>query len=182
MDGKRRGEDGNARMGLEQKGAGKMQYQGTSSCARQFAACGQLETWVHAYLCSDGRNTPFSDGLRRTQRYYLGPVQMPLTLFQRCCGPEIGMKWPVEASGFEKRVLALEAAICAGVDIPPLIVGFFQGIFELNDGNHRWEAYRRLGIQTGQVIIWITGQADLTLFLSQYGKLFAAVCKEWNKK
>lgn len=175
---KRRVEEGNAKMVLEQKETDKMQYQGTSSCAGRFAACGQLETWVHAYLRSDGRNTPFSDGLRRTQRYYLGPAQMPLTLFQRCCGPEIGMKWPVEADGFEKRVAALEAAICAGADIPPLIVGFSQGVFELNDGNHRWEAYHRLGIETGQVIIWITGQADLTLFLSRYGKLFTAASKK----
>lgn len=59
-------------------------------------------------------------------------------------------------------------------DLPPLIVHYFvesgktEGEFELNDGNHRWEAYSRLDIKEVYVIIWITENEELDLFLSKF--------------
>ena len=63
-------------------------YDRTLTTARAFAAEGRLEEWIHAYLLTDGHNKPFSDGLKLDKRFYIGPLEMPLALFTRCCGPE----------------------------------------------------------------------------------------------
>jgi hypothetical protein len=147
-----------------------MEYKGTLSSAQDYANNGKLEDWVHSYLLSDGHNKEFSDGLKLFDRYFLGPVKMPLSLFSRCCGPEINMKWRINAEWFEKHVTELENVIKTEKDMPPLIVHFVDGEFELNDGNHRLEAYTRLGINEYQVIIWITEKNEYDLFLSKYLK------------
>lgn len=153
-----------------------MEYQGTGTNARLCAQNGKLEDWVHAYLLSDGDNKPFSDGLRLVDRFYLGPMKMPLELFERCCGPEENMRWRVHAGWFEQHVEQLQEVIRNGADLPPMIVhyhipeGKSEGEFELSDGNHRWEAYKRLGVKTADVIIWITEQYEYEQFVERYGQ------------
>ena len=45
--------------------------------------------------------------------------------------------------------------------MPPLIVSIEDGSFVLNDGNHRFEALKQLGIREYWVIIWETiGSGD----------------------
>uniref|UniRef100_UPI0040575209 hypothetical protein n=1 Tax=Acetatifactor sp. TaxID=1872090 RepID=UPI0040575209 len=39
---------------------------------------GLLEEWVHTYLLYERKNKPFSDGLYLEERYFIGPVSMPL--------------------------------------------------------------------------------------------------------
>jgi len=150
-----------------------VEYQGTLSSAKEFAAQGRLEEWVHAYLVSDGRNQDFSRGLKGQKRFFLGPCEMPLSLFKRCCGPEDNMQWRVNREGFERRVDGLMDAMRHNADIPPLIVHFSlengHGAFELNDGNHRWEAYRRLGMNQCHVIFWITDEDEYHFFQKEYG-------------
>lgn len=130
----------------------RMEYRNALSSAREWAEKGRLEEWVHAYLLSDGHNKPFSDGLKIVDRLFLGPVKMPLHLFSRCTVP----------------------------DIPPLIVhylipeGSTEGEFELNDGNTRFEAYRRLGVEEAWVIVWITDGDEREQFMARYGQYFPA--------
>ncbi len=150
-----------------------MEYKCALSSAQEFAKQGKLEEWVHAYLLSDGNNQPFSDGLKQFDRFFLGPIKMPLALFHRCCGPEEGMKWRVHPGWFEKHVAELMEAIRREPDMPPLIVHYLineQGEpeFELNDGNHRFEAYSRLGIKEYYVIVWITEKAEYERFMAEY--------------
>ena len=150
-------------------------YNRTLTNARQFAAEGRLEEWIHAYLCSDGHNKPFSDGLRLEKRFYLGPMEMPLSLFTRCCGPEASMQWQVDEDSFRKHTDSLADAIRNHADLPPLIVQFTQDTgahngFTLNDGNHRYEAFRRAGVDTYAVIIWGTALCDKERFLREYGQ------------
>lgn len=141
-----------------------MTYRNTLSSAREFAAAGRLEEWVHAYLLSDGRNEPFSVGLKRCGRSWFGPLMLPAARLERCCGPEEGMRFRVEAQGFEAHVAQLRAAIAAGEDMPPLIVNYAAGGYVLNDGNHRFEAYRRLRAQECAAIVWTTGAEDAAAF------------------
>ena len=143
-------------------------YGRTLTTARVFAAEGRLEEWIHAYLCTDGHNEPFSDGLKLDKRFYIGPLNMLLSLFTRCCGPEETMQWQVHPEEFEKHVSSLEAAVQAHADLPPLIVQFTESGFTLNDGNHRLEAFRRTGVDTYAVIIWGTAEADKERFLREY--------------
>lgn len=145
-----------------------MEYQSTAASAMEFAQNGHLEDWIHAYLTTDGRNKPFSDGLKLAKRHYIGPMMMPLSLFKRCCGPEDGMKWKTDQAGFEVRVTGIMNAIRNGTDIPPMIIHYFaeNGIpaFDLTDGNHRHEACIRLGITEFPVIIWITEDGEYERF------------------
>lgn len=154
-----------------------MDYQGTLSCAQEWSRQGRLEEWLHAYLLSDGDNKPFSDGLKMVDRIFLGPFSMPLNLFQRCTGPvEEGLKYQVHPEVWERNVQHLMDAIQRQADIPPLIVHYLipeggqMGEFELNDGNHRWEAYSRLGIQEAHVIVWSTDKDEYEQFMDRYGE------------
>ncbi len=135
-----------------------------------YARNGKLEEWIHTYLQSDGHNKEFSDGLKLFDRYFLGPVKMPLSFFKRCCGPEANMKWHVPADSFERKVEGLQKIITENHDMPPLIVHYVEGEFELNDGNHRLEAYARLGVKEAYMIVWITEKKEYTEFMEKYSK------------
>lgn len=164
------------RIVYNRKEAISMDYQGTLSSAQEWARHGKLEEWVHAYLLSDGDNKPFSDGLKIVDRIYLGPIVMPLALFHRCTGPEEGIRFRVHPVAWENHVQELMKAIPLDPDIPPLIVHYLipegktEGEFELNDGNNRWEAYTRLGVETAHVIVWITDRYEYEQFMERYGQ------------
>ena len=79
------------------------------------------------------------------------------------------MTYRVDAEWFEKHVSDLMDVIQATEDIAPLIVHYVNGDFELNDGNHRFEAYQRLGITETDVIVWITEAEELDRFQKEYG-------------
>jgi len=143
-------------------------YNQTLTCACAFAAEGRIEEWIHTYLCSDGHNKPFSDGLKLAKRFYIGPVQMPLALFRRCCGPEEDMKWRTDVESFRQHVAFLETAVQNNADLPPLLIQYGSDGFTLTDGNHRWEAYHRIGLETCSVIVWGTGKADEAAFRLAY--------------
>lgn len=147
-----------------------MYYKGTLSSAEEYAKNGKLEEWIHAYLLSDGHNKDFSEGLKLYDRYFLGPIKMPFSLFTRSCGPEENMKWRVGSEWFEKHVSELMEIIKREQDMPPLIVNFLENRFELNDGNHRFEAYSRLGIKEYYFIVWITEKAEYDAFMLKYSE------------
>jgi hypothetical protein len=134
----------------------------------------ELESWVHAYLQTDGNNQAFSDGLKLVERQYHGPIHLDLNRIQRCCGPEEGMKYPVPKDGFELRVSNIQKAYRTGFDLPPLIVNFSNGEFTLNDGNHRYEALVREKVQRFPVIFWTTGEDD--------AKELVSLLKAWPTK
>ena len=145
-------------------------YKATLSSAVQYAEAGKLEEWVHSYLLSDGHNKEFSDGLKLFDRYFLGPVKMPLSLFPRCCGPEEAMRFKIPEAWFEKHVAHLEEVMQTTEDMPPFIVHYVEHEFELNDGNHRSEACKRLGITEYPVIVWITEKSEYEEFMQKYGR------------
>ena len=146
----------------------KLIYKCSLSSAKEFAEAGKLEDWVHLFLLSDGHNKAFSDGLKLFNRYYLGPLTMPLSLFSRCCGPEENIKYQVNAEWFEKRVQSLKKTLQSNDDMPPLIVHYVDHGFELCDGNHRLEALTQLGVKEYPVIVWITEKDEYEEFVGKY--------------
>lgn len=130
-----------------------MEYKCTLSSALAYAKESKIEDWIHQYLLSEGHNKEFSDGLKLFDRYFIGPVKMPLALFTRCCGPEETMKYRVNAEWFEKHVAELKNVLKTTDDMPPLIANYVERHFELNDGDHRLEAYQQLGVK--ECTIWI---------------------------
>ena len=147
-----------------------LKYSATTSSAAAYAAAGKLDVWIHLYLNENGRNIPFSDGLKLFDRYYIGPIRMPISLFTRCAGPEPEMKFQIHPGWFAEHVDLLEKAIQKDPDMPPLIVHYVDGGFELNDGNHRHQAYQNLGIEEACVIVWITEPEEYEEFMEKYGE------------
>ena len=146
----------------------RIEYKATLSCAREYAEQGRVEEWIHAYLCGEGHNKPFSDGLKLFPRYYTAPVLLALSELCRCCGPEENMPFRVHPEVFERKVEGIMEAFRDGADLPPLIVNYEGGKFTLNDGNHRYEAYSRLGLEKCEVIVWTTAEQDMTDFKEKY--------------
>ena len=145
-----------------------LDYETSLSSAKAYAEAGKIDEWIHAYLKTDGHNVPFSDGLKLYDRYYFAPIIMPAKFFVRCCGPEENMKYRIEQTWFDKHVKELEAVIKSNSDMPPLIAHYVEHEFELNDGNHRLEAYKNLGITEIPVIIWITEESEYEEFCDKY--------------
>jgi hypothetical protein len=147
----------------------------TMRTAVEHARRGTLETWVHDYLRGEGRNLPFSDGLRLAPRQYWGPIRFPLARLSRCTGPEPEMQYQVPVHDFEPRVMNIQKALDAGAELPPLIVNYSSGKLQLNDGNHRWEALVRNGVESFGIVIWTTGEAEMDEFKERYRKNYEAL-------
>ena len=147
-----------------------LKYSATLSSAQAYGQAGKMDAWIHLYLNEDGRNIPFSDGLKLFDRYYFSPALFPIRLFHRCAGPEPEMKYQIDRDWWAIRVADLEKSIRNDPDMPPLIVHYAEGEFELNDGNHRHKAYENLGIENAWVILWITEEAEKDDFLARYGE------------
>jgi hypothetical protein len=132
----------------------------TLSGALEFKKHGKIEEWIHEFLLGVGHNKEFSDGLKLQDRFYLGPVKLPLKVLKRICGPEEHMKYQIPEEGFEYNVNSMIKAIKDGWDLPPLIVYYGDKEFELNDDNHRFEALVRSGISHYHVIFWTSSAKD----------------------
>ena len=147
-----------------------LKYSATLDSAMEYGREEKMDAWVHLYLNEEGRNIPFSDGLKLFDRYFISPAQFPISLFHRCAGPEEDMKYRIDKGWWEHKISELTKAIQSGAEMPPMIVHYVDGEFELNDGNHRHKVYEDLGIETAWVIIWITEEEELNDFMSKYGE------------
>jgi len=134
-----------------------------------------LEEWIHTYLLFERKNKEFSDGLYKEDRFYLGPLAMPMSMFERSCGPEEGMKWQVDGEIFEMRVSAWQEKIRENQFLPPVIVGYAEGNFEINCNSPLFEALLRENVTYYPVIVWITKEKDYKDFINKYAPLY--VCK-----
>lgn len=132
-----------------------MDFYPTLESALTFAEADKLEAWIHAFLLGEGDNRAFSEGLKKKERVYFPPIELALDQFERCCGPEAGLLYPVNEEGFWQRVYSIRDRYLNGDwDMPPLIVNVDTENYILNDGNHRYEALRQLGIESYWVIRW----------------------------
>ena len=147
-----------------------LKYSATVESAIEYGKQDKMDAWVHLYLNSEGKNIPFSDGLKLCDRYFFSPAKFPISFFERCSGPEEDMKYRVDKGWWEYKMSELKKAIQAGAEMPPIIVNFVDGKFELNDGNHRLQAYRDLGTKEAWAIVWITEEQELKDFTCKYGE------------
>lgn len=138
--------------------------------AGEYEQNGLLEEWIHTYLLFERKNIAFSKGLYLEERYYMGPVMMPVNLFHRSSGPEEGMKWQVDAEVFETRTRQWMKKIELGEKVPPLIISYFDDSFEINCNSPLHEALMRMGVHEFPVIIWITLRKDYEDFKQKYAK------------
>jgi len=136
-----------------------MIYRPTSTSAIEYANANELEKWIQLFLLGDGNNKELADGLKLKPRIYHGPQMTSLDTFNRSCGPEESMKWQIDKEGFYSRVKKIATRYQKGDwDMPPLIVYRDESTYELNDGNHRYEALKLLEVKQYWVIWWETYQ------------------------
>lgn len=152
------------------KNADKILFYPHIESAKEYDEHGFLEEWIHTYLLFERKNKAFSDGLDLVERYYIGPIMMPVNLFHRSSGPEEGMKWHVDATVFEERSTRWMNKIKLNEKVPPLIISYFDNTFEINCNSPLHEALTRMNIKEFPVIIWITLRKDYEDFMQKYGE------------
>lgn len=128
--------------------------------ALDWARRGLIEEWVHEFLTTVGKNSEFSVGLKLQKRYWAGPVEMEFDRMIRCCGPEEHMEYRHDADEFNRYVDEMVKSLRNGWEAPPLIVQYHEGRFTVNDGNHRYEALKKYGINKYWVILWFNDQEN----------------------
>ena len=157
------------RIVYSKKEVSMLKYSATLTSALEYGREEKTDAWVHLYLNEEGRNIPFSDGLKLSDRYFISPAQFPTGMFKRCSGPEDDMKYRIDKGWWDHKISELTKVIESGTEMPPIIVHYVDGGFELNDGNHRHKVYENLGIDKVWAIIWITEDDELKDFMDKYG-------------
>jgi len=161
----------------EKQGREELQFSPGVQSAKEYNENNMLEEWIHTYLLFERKNKVFSDGLHLEKRYYLGPLAMPLSMFVRSSGPEEGIKWQVHPVVFEDRVNTWREKIQKEEILPPVIVGYAGGEFEINCNNPLFEALLREGVTYFPVIMWTTKKDDYEDFVSKYAPYTEFVLK-----
>ncbi|MHC1746787.1 MAG: CD3324 family protein [Cellulosilyticaceae bacterium] len=146
-------------------------FQPITKSAIEYAEAGLLEEWIHTYLLFERKNQVFSNGLYQLQRYYIGPINMPISFFNRSSGPESNMKWVVNTEIFENKVLKWIHKLESNKDVPPLIINYGNSIFEVNCNNPLLEALKRMKIKSYPIIIWISSKEDYNRFNEKFAAL-----------
>jgi len=135
-------------------------FEPTAKSAIEYAGSNKLEEWVHEFLCGEGNNKKLSDALKIYKREYVGPKLMDLHLLTRCYGPEPEMECRIpeenqeQTKNFGANIDKIAKRFkTGGWDMPPLLALDCNGKFEIDDGNHRYEALKKLGIKKYWVIL-----------------------------
>lgn len=127
----------------------------------------QIEEWVHKYLCGSGNNIPLSDGLKLAKRYWIGPMKYRLDALERICGPEEHMEFRQDAEGWEIGIQAMMESLEKGWTPAPFILTFDDKGISLRDGNHRYEALKRMGHEEHWVFIWCNNEKDYEYLMQE---------------
>jgi hypothetical protein len=144
------------------------EFERTIRGAREAALAGLTDEWVNVFLSSGvGANVPMAIGLRKQQRWWIGPVRVPLASLTRICGPEPEMEYFSAVEHWEPHVAEI---MSVDVDhLPPLILEFRGAApLGLHDGSHRHEALRRRGESQAWALIWCNSEADYVIARQQY--------------
>jgi hypothetical protein len=125
------------------------------------ANSGSVDAWVDRYLSTGPwANEGLRTGLRLQDRIWLGPLLVPLTRLQRCCGPEAAMEFLVPPEAWNRRITALAADLHDPADVPPLIVEWRSGTLSIRDGNHRAAAMLKAGWTRCWILLWCNSPSD----------------------
>ncbi len=132
---------------------------GTMEKAMEYADQGKVEEWLQLFLRNDGKNILFADGLLLEPRYYVGPVKTDIRIFNIEEGAPSYLTQENDIEWFFTIVDRIKS-IYNHWDMPPLIVNYANGIYEVNDGRHRYEALRQMNITKAYVIFWTSSEED----------------------
>lgn len=137
--------------------------------AREYAARGDIQSWVQAYLrAGTWANLPLADGLLRQQRWWLGPLHLGVDALIRVVGPEPDMEYHIPPDWWGQKVGTLAAGLLDLAALPPLIVECRPEGLSVRDGNHRLAAMRCKGWTSCWAIIWCNTEAERLALAQRY--------------
>ena len=136
-----------------------MKY-GTLTLAKEYSDNGKIEEWLQLFLRNDGRNIALADGLLLEKREYLGLCKLNMSYFEDI--KEGAPEYLSAENDIEYFFWIVEnmKRSHGDWDVPPLIVEYRDGRFFVNDGRHRLELYRQLGVLEVDAVLWTTGEAN----------------------
>lgn len=136
-----------------------MKY-GTLTQAKIYNENGRIEEWLQLFLRNDGKNVALADGLLREKREYLGLIKLNMFCFKDI--KEGAPEYLTQENDIEYffRIVENMKGSFEDWDVPPLIVEFRDNRFYVNDGRHRLEMYRQLGMETVDAVLWTTGEEN----------------------
>lgn len=145
-----------------------MKY-GTLTQAKLYNDNGRIEEWLQLFLRNDGKNVALADGLLLEKREYFGLMKLNMSYFKdiKEGAPEYLDKENAIEHFF--RIVENMKNSFEDWDIPPLIVEFRDNRFYVNDGRHRLEMYRQLGMDMADVVLWTTGEENKKKLLEVLG-------------
>jgi len=136
-----------------------MKY-GTLAQAKAYHDSGKIEEWLQLFLRNDGKNIALADGLLLEKREYFGLRKLSMSYFKdvKAGVPEY-LSAENDIEYFFWIVENMKSSL-KDWDVPPLIVEYRDDKFIVNDGRHRLEMYRQLGVEDMDVVLWTTGEAN----------------------
>lgn len=145
-----------------------MKY-GTLTQAKLYRDNGKIEEWLQLFLRNDGKNIALADGLLLEKREYLGLLKLNMSCFK-------DIKEGVPEYLSAENDIAYFFWIVENMknsrgdwDVPPLIVEYREDKFIVNDGRHRLEMYRQLGVEVVDAVLWTTGEENKKKLLEVIG-------------
>lgn len=133
---------------------------GTYSKAKEYMERGEIALWLQLFLRGDGKNLALADGLLLEERHYVGLRRIPISLLKDVKGGTPEYLYDKDSIDYFFYIVDKMKEDIGHWDVPPLIVNYSEGRFEVNDGRHRLEMYRQLQIPEIDVVLWVTGEED----------------------
>jgi hypothetical protein len=134
----------------------------TVASAREAADRDELADWVARFLASPGSdNAELGEMLAGQDRWWLGPVLVPLDRLHRLAGPpDAPVLCAVNEDYWGDNVDEMEHKVEEGWEPPPVVVTYREGQLVLEDGNHRVESIRRTGTRETWAVIAFDHRED----------------------
>lgn len=151
------------------KTSSKKEEYGTLKSAVQLGKEDRITDWVFGFLEGVGENLALASGLKHQNRFYLGPVNLDLSLLVEPLGVPTYLTQENDIEWFYEVVERMSLALEEGWDMPPLIVEYTGGRYVVNDGKHRLAALREMGAMEAAAIIWTNSEEEYDEILHETG-------------
>ena len=125
--------------------------------ALEYSNRNEIDKWLQLFLRDTsgkypGDNFPLADGLLLEERFYVGPILLELDKLET-----VRIEKDIDDYNdlkYYEEVVEDMSSNYKDYNFPPLIVEYKDDKLYLTDGNHRYSALRKLGIDKYYVIIW----------------------------
>lgn len=141
---------------------------GTLTQAKAYHDCGKIEEWLQLFLRNDGKNIALADGLLLNKREYFGVLKLNMFFFKDIKEGALEYLYAENDIEYFFRVVENMKNSLKEWDAPPLIVEYRDDKFFVNDGRHRREMYRQLKVEDVDVVLWTTGEANLSMLAALF--------------